>query len=57
MRFASRKSATAYAPAAQAPHAPPALTFGLTGKQMVKQMQAGRVFLRPLNTLLRILKI
>jgi hypothetical protein len=27
-------------PGSQAPHAPPALTFGLPGKQSVKQVQA-----------------
>jgi len=28
-------------PGSQAPNAPPALTFGLPGKQMVKELQAG----------------
>jgi hypothetical protein len=33
-------------PGSQAPHAPPALTFGLPGKQMVKQGLAGCVLMR-----------
>jgi hypothetical protein len=40
-------------PGSQAPHAPPALTFGLTGKQTVKQALAGCVFIRPVRGLLR----
>src|SRR4051812_27558271 len=38
-------------PGSQAPHAPPALTFGLPGKQMVKRVQAGRDFIRPWSSL------
>jgi hypothetical protein len=38
-------------PGSQAPHAPPALTFGLPGKQMVKPMQAGRVLMCSVSTL------
>src|SRR5213592_4819274 len=33
-------------PGSQAPHAPPALTFGLPGKQRVKSVQAGCVLIR-----------
>jgi hypothetical protein len=33
-------------PGSQAPHAPPALTFGLPGKQRVKLEQAGGVLIR-----------
>src|SRR3954471_13911018 len=36
------KNGTAHAPAVKAPHAPPALTFGLPGKQTVKRMRARR---------------
>ncbi|MDE2472844.1 MAG: hypothetical protein KGL35_30035, partial [Bradyrhizobium sp.] len=32
-------------PGSQAPHAPPALTFGLTGKQKVKSLRTGRVLI------------
>src|SRR5450631_2427175 len=38
-------------PGSQAPHAPPALTFGLPGKQSVKQGQAGAVLIRLDRTL------
>ena len=38
MRSSKRKSAR-LTPGSQAPHAPPALTFGLTGKQMVNPMR------------------
>jgi hypothetical protein len=38
-------------PGSQAPHAPPALTFGLPGKQMVKSERAGGVLIRHLRTL------
>jgi hypothetical protein len=41
-------------PGSQAPHAPPALTFGLPGKQSVKQGEDGRVLIHLLNTLARI---
>src|SRR5947207_13899681 len=51
MRWSRRKIRTANAPAAQAPHAPPALTFGLPGKQMVKPVQAGRDFIRMWSSL------
>src|SRR4249919_557090 len=44
-------------PGSQAPHAPPALTFGLPGKQRVNQVQAGRVLFRLLSTLPRIRKV
>jgi hypothetical protein len=40
-------------PGSQAPHAPPALTFGLPGKQSVKQGQAGGVLIRLLSSLAR----
>jgi len=33
-------------PGSQAPHAPPALTFGLPGKQRVNEIRAGRVLAR-----------
>src|SRR5665213_3989184 len=46
MRSSKRISATAHAPGSQAPHAPPALTFGLPGKQSVNQPQAGRILMR-----------
>jgi hypothetical protein len=39
-------------PGSQAPHAPPALTFGLPGKQKVNEVQAGRDLHRVLRTLL-----
>jgi hypothetical protein len=38
-------------PGSQAPHAPPALTFGLPGKQRVKSEQAGAVLIRLPGTL------
>jgi hypothetical protein len=38
-------------PGSQAPHAPPALTFGLPGKQSVNQGEAGAVLIRLLSTL------
>jgi hypothetical protein len=38
-------------PGSQAPHAPPALTFGLPGKQRVNRVQAGGNLIRLLNTL------
>jgi hypothetical protein len=40
-------------PGSQAPHAPPALTFGLPGKQMVKRVQAGRDLIRLQKSLLQ----
>jgi hypothetical protein len=44
-------------PGSQAPHAPPALTFGLPGKQRVNQVRAGRVLFRLLSTLPHIRKV
>src|SRR5258708_37623164 len=44
-------------PGSQAPHAPPALTFGLPGKQTVKSVQAGCVLIRPVSTLPRNRKV
>jgi hypothetical protein len=38
-------------PGSQAPHAPPALTFGLPGKQRVKVERAGGVLIRLLRSL------
>jgi hypothetical protein len=38
-------------PGSQAPHAPPALTFGLTGKQKVKSGGTGCVLRRRVNSL------
>src|SRR3954464_9878107 len=38
-------------PGSQAPHAPPALTFGLPGKQRVKSVQGGCVLIRLVSTL------
>jgi hypothetical protein len=38
-------------PGSQAPHAPPALTFGLPGKQSVNQVPGGCVLMCPLNAL------
>ena len=43
-------------PGSQAPHAPPALTFGLPGKQRVKSVRAGRVLIRLLSSLPQIRK-
>jgi hypothetical protein len=40
-------------PGSQAPHAPPALTFGLPGKQRVKSDEAGGVLIRLPGTLCR----
>jgi hypothetical protein len=40
-------------PGSQAPHAPPALTFGLPGKQRVKSDEAGGVLIRLPRTLYR----
>jgi hypothetical protein len=40
-------------PGSQAPQAPPALTFGLPGKQSVKSVRAGRVLIRLVSTLPR----
>jgi hypothetical protein len=50
MRVSRRKSAR-LTPGSQAPHAPPALTFGPTSKQMVKPMRAGRDLIRLLSSL------
>jgi hypothetical protein len=44
-------------PGSQAPHAPPALTFGLPGKQRVKSVQAGCVLIRLVSTLPRNRKV
>jgi hypothetical protein len=44
-------------PGSQAPHAPPALTFGLPGKQRVNQGQAGRDLIRLLRSLPGIRKV
>src|SRR5205823_8010313 len=41
-----RKTRNSSRPGSQAPHAPPALTFGLTGKQRVNWMQAGGDLMR-----------
>jgi hypothetical protein len=38
-------------PGSQAPHAPPALTFGLPGKQSVKPVRSGRVLISLVSTL------
>ena len=38
-------------PGSQAPHAPPALTFGLPGKQKVNPVRTGRVLIRPVRYL------
>jgi hypothetical protein len=38
-------------PGSQAPHAPPALTFGLPGKQSVKPVRSGRVLMCLVSTL------
>src|SRR6202012_1741118 len=38
-------------PGSQAPHAPPALTFGLPGKQKVKPVQAGGFLIRSVRHL------
>jgi hypothetical protein len=40
-------------PGSQAPHAPPALTFGLPGKQRVNPVRRERVLINPVNTLPR----
>src|SRR3954447_25490451 len=42
---------TSSRPGSQAPHAPPALTFGLPGKQRVNRLQAGCDLTRLLNSL------
>jgi hypothetical protein len=55
MCWAKRKSATAHADS-QAPNAPPALTFGLPGKQMVKQLKTGRFLISAVRRLPQILK-
>jgi hypothetical protein len=44
-------------PGSQAPHAPPALTFGLPGKQRVNQGEAGRDLIRLLSSLPAIRKV
>jgi hypothetical protein len=38
-------------PGSQAPHAPPALTFGLPGKQSVNSRRCGRALVRLLSGL------
>jgi hypothetical protein len=38
-------------PGSQAPHAPPALTFGLPGKQSVNPVRSGRVLMCLMSTL------
>src|SRR6266702_3881727 len=48
---ADLKSRNSARPGSQAPHAPPALTFGLPGKQRVNRVQAGRVLIRLSSTL------
>jgi hypothetical protein len=51
----SRKAETrdSSRPGSQAPHAPPALTFGLPGKQSVKQVDKRRDLIRLLSSLPR----
>jgi hypothetical protein len=44
-------------PGSQAPHAPPALTFGLTGKQKVKSVGTGHDLIRLPSGLPRIRKV
>jgi hypothetical protein len=44
-------------PGSQAPHAPPALTFGLPGKQSVNQGEARRDLIRLLSSLPVIRKV
>src|SRR6516165_1835677 len=39
------------APGSQAPHAPPALTFGPTGKQKVKSVRTGWFLIQPVRDL------
>jgi hypothetical protein len=46
-----RKIRNSSRPGSQAPHAPPALTFGLTGKQRVNWMQAGGDLIRSVRGL------
>src|SRR3984893_16220597 len=53
MRASTRKSARLHAPAAKRQNAPPALTFGLPGKQMVNSVEAGCDLIRLLSTLLK----
>jgi hypothetical protein len=51
MRVVEAEIRNSSRPGSQAPNAPPALTFGLPGKQMVKVVGAGAVLVRVLNTL------
>jgi hypothetical protein len=44
-------------PGSQAPHAPPALTFGLPGKQSVNRGEAEHDLIRLLSSLPRIRKV
>jgi hypothetical protein len=44
-------------PGSQAPHAPPALTFGLPGKQRVNEVPGGCDLIRFLSSLARNVKI
>jgi hypothetical protein len=43
MRSSQRKIRNSSRPGSQAPHAPPALTFGRPGKQKVKPVQIDRI--------------
>jgi hypothetical protein len=51
MRSLKTETRNSARPGSQAPHAPPALTFGLPGKQRVKQVAAGCDLIRLLRTL------
>src|SRR5262249_44321838 len=51
MRSSKRKSANHSRPGSQAPHAPPALTFGPTGKQKVKSGRTGWFLIHPVRRL------
>jgi hypothetical protein len=51
MRSSKRKTRTRARPGSQAPYAPPALTFGLTGKQSVKPVLKRCVLMRLMRSL------
>jgi hypothetical protein len=51
MRFVEAEIRNSSRSGSQAPHAPPALTFGLPGKQRVNRVQTGDDLTRLLNSL------
>jgi hypothetical protein len=57
MRSRKAENRNSQRPGSQAPHAPPALTFGLPGKQSVKMVEVRAVLMCPMNALRRYCRI